>query len=202
MSGDARVLTLASASPRRRELLDSIGVRFVVRPSPAEEPSARGESDPEDYVRRCAALKARAVAETTEGGLVLGSDTVVALASGRILGKPRDDAEAAEMLRELSGAQHRVWSGACLVNAGTGQEAVTAVATGVTFAELSDEFIDRYVATGEPLDKAGSYGAQGRMGSHVTRVDGSWTNVVGLPLEILPGLWRELGHELHDWQAW
>lgn len=199
----ARPLVLGSASPRRHELLKTIGLPHEVVPADVEEPPA-GSAPPTRLVELSARLKAEAVARRMVGRLVLGADTIVVLgdpeSGGEVLLKPADAAQARKMLRRLSGTEHRVLSSVVLA-AGERSAQATA-ATRVRFAPLEEDFIRRYVATGEALDKAGAYGAQGRMGTHVRGIEGSWTNVVGLPLELLPGLFRELGEELEHWQDW
>jgi len=180
-------LTLASQSPRRRELLALLGLELEVRPARTDEDRRRGEA-PEAYVRRVAAEKAAAV----EGALVLGADTAVVL-SGEVLGKPRDAGDARRMLRALSGSVHRVLTGVCLRRAHPPAVAEALVATEVRFAPLSDAEIDWYVSTGEPLDKAGAYALQGAGGAFVVEVRGSVSNVVGLPLRETAGLLRDLG---------
>jgi len=167
-------LTLASQSPRRRELLEQLGISLVVRPAGADE-SARPGEEPRDYVRRVAIDKARAV----EGEVVLAADTAVVLDT-EVLGKPRDAEDAGRMLRALSGRTHEVLTGVCVRSrSGVG----TAVAsTRVRFAALSPSQIAWYVATGEPLDKAGAYAVQGAGGAFVVGLEGSVSNVIGLPL--------------------
>jgi len=170
-------LVLASASPRRRELLASAGVLFVVRPSAIDETPDAGE-EPLPYVRRMAREKALAV-EADESETVLAADTVVAL-DGRVLGKPADVGDALATLRVLSGRTHRVHTAVALRTGGRVLARVTT--TRVTFRTLKEDELARYVATGEPFDKAGGYGIQGHGGALVERVVGSYTNVVGLPL--------------------
>ena len=171
-------LVLASASPRRRELLGQLGLRFEVSPADIDETPRPGEAAAA-YVNRLAREKARAVASRRPGAWVLAADTTVALGD-ELLGKPRDAAEAREMLGRLSGRTHAVHTGVAL--AGPGPELSTGVSTRVTFRALSPEEIAWYAATGEPLDKAGSYAVQGKGGFLVAAVDGSPTNVIGLPL--------------------
>lgn len=192
-------LVLASASPRRRELLTRLGLDPVVRPADLDE-TPHPDEDPVDLVRRLAASKARAVARTdaaadpTVGGeVVLAADTEVAL-DGRSLGKPRDDDHAAAMLRALSGRTHTVVTGVATASA-AGVE-VAHVVTEVTFATLGDRDIAWYVATGEPRDKAGAYALQGAGGALVERIDGSASNVIGLPLAETVALLRGAGIEL------
>lgn len=186
------MLVLASASPRRRELLTQAGFTFRVHPAHIPEDPLAGE-DPVAYVTRLAREKAQVVfrelssAETStsiacmdESSLtVLGADTTVTLHE-HILGKPEDAADAARMLRLLSGRTHRVITGVAVVTA-AGMEAV-AETTEVSFLELSDEEIAAYVATGEPMDKAGAYAIQGRAARWIPRIEGCYFNVVGLPL--------------------
>lgn len=184
-------LVLASQSPRRRELLALLGVDPEVQPANTDETVRPGET-PESYVRRVAAEKAAAV----EGDLVLGADTAVVLGY-EILGKPRDDEDARRMLRALSGRVHRVLTGVCLRHAGPPAGARDRlVSTEVVFAPLSPEQIDWYVATGEPLDKAGGYAVQGAGGVFVREVRGSVSNVIGLPLHETADLLRAAGWPL------
>ena len=169
---------LASASPRRKQLLKQAGYAFEIVVSDADESLPAGIT-PEKAVRRNAARKAQAVAETNPGAVVLGCDTMVAI-DGEILGKPQDEAEAKAMLRRLSGNTHTVYSGVCITDGET--ETVFAVATDVTFYALSDRTIDAYAATKEPMDKAGAYGIQGLGCVLVKEISGDYSNVVGLPL--------------------
>jgi septum formation protein len=175
-------LVLASGSPRRRELLAGAGLRFEVRPAELDEVRRPGEA-PVDYVRRLSADKADAVAGAAE--IVLAADTTVEL-GGEVLEKPTDASEAKRMLRALSGRTHHAHTGVT-VRAGGRAEAIV-VSTAVTFVELTDAAIDWYVSTGEAADKAGAYGIQGAAGAFVERVDGSVTNVIGLPLAETLGL--------------
>ncbi len=182
-------LILASASPRRRELLKNAGLDFEVRPSAVVESAGVGES-PEDFARRAAREKALDVAAAVPAGaLVLGADTVVVIGK-EILGKPTGADDAARMLRQLSGATHRVITGVCLVRAPAGIEAEERETTLVTFRRLDEEEIQKYLATGEPLDKAGAYGIQGFASRFVTRIEGCYFNVVGLPVALVHGLLR------------
>jgi septum formation protein len=186
-------LVLASASPRREELLRQIGLEFEVVPSQADEPVLAG-LPPSSQAERLALEKARAVAARRSEGLVIGADTVVAL-DGRILDKPRDPAEARAILRELSGREHRVTTGVAVVDASTGKTKSDRVTTRVRFAFLSEEVIDRYVATGEPMDKAGAYGIQGGGALLIESISGCYTNVVGLPLRRLAELLHEFDYD-------
>lgn len=188
------VLTLASQSPRRRELLGALGLPLEVRPAHADETPHAGES-PAGYARRVAREKARAVA----GELVLAADTTVAV-DGEILGKPRDDADAARMLRLLSGRAHEVISAVCLRRPAVRLEFDAVTTTRVVVAPLDEQAIAWYVATGEPRDKAGAYAVQGLFGAFVRAVEGSVTGVIGLPLDETLGLLRRAGYPL-PWEG-
>jgi septum formation protein len=188
-------IVLASSSPRRRVLLRELGVAFCVRVPDVDERPLPGEA-PGPHVRRLALAKARAVVRGLAPGSgaqwVLGADTVVAL-DGTILGKPRDAADAERMLARLSGRTHEVLTGVALVPAGGGRARSAVVRSRVEMKPFDAAAIRRYVAGGEPLDKAGSYAVQGRGRHLVARVRGSLTNVVGLPLERLRQLFAAAG---------
>jgi septum formation protein len=176
-------LVLASASPRRAELLTMLGRSFEVRVVPVDESAAAGE-DAAALVERLARRKAQA-ADTGPGEIVIAADTVVVL-DGEIIGKPTDADDAAAILRRLSGRSHEVLTG---VAVRTGDDVRSAVeSTTVVMRSLGPDEIDDYVATGEPLDKAGAYGIQGLGGRFVERIDGSYHNVVGLPLTVVERL--------------
>jgi septum formation protein len=189
-------LVLASQSPRRRELLAQLGLALEVRPSDADETVHPGEP-PRAYVLRVAREKARAV----PGELVLAADTAVVLGD-EVLGKPADDADAARMLRALSGTEHEVLTAVVVMrrDGSPPLELDALVATRVRFARLSEAEIGWYVATGEPRDKAGAYAIQGAGGAFVLSVDGSVSNVVGLPLAETAALLRRAGLAL-PWEA-
>ena len=186
-------LVLASASPRRRELLQQIGLEFQVIPSSADEKELPGET-PEELVTRLSLEKAGEVARRKEvdGRWFIGSDTVV-LCDDTILGKPRNSVHATEMLRMLAGREHQVLSGYAVIDRQTGKQRSEAVSTRVWFRQLTDVEIARYIATGEPMDKAGAYAIQGFGVCFVARIEGSYTNVVGLPLCRLTTAMKELG---------
>ena len=185
-------LILASNSPRRRELLRNAGFKFDVRPSGIEENRLPGES-PEDFARRLARDKARDVArQSAPGSLVLGADTVVAI-NGEILEKPVDAADAARMLRMLSGQTHRVITGVCLVRVPEAVLAWTHETTLVTFRNLTEEEIGSYIESGEPFDKAGGYAIQGLASRFVPRIEGCYFNVVGLPIPLVYEILRSIG---------
>ncbi len=177
-------IILASGSPRRKELMELLGLPFSVRVSDADE-STDPELPPYFIVEQLSLLKASAVAsemkaEGTEG-IVIGSDTVVVFEDA-ILGKPKDSADAKKMLTALSGNWHSVLTGVTVMNTKNAKSETFYVETKVHFISLSEEQIDAYVSTGEPLDKAGSYGIQGKGGLFVDRIDGDYFNVVGLPM--------------------
>ena len=187
-------LILASASPRRRELLRAAGFDFEVRPSGIEEKRRAGESG-EEFALRAAREKALEVAASAPPEtLVLGADTVV-IVDGEVLGKPAGPDDAARMLRLLSGVTHRVVTGVCLVRAPDRIETLRPSVTLVTFRRLGEQEISEYVSSGEPLDKAGAYGIQGLASKFVTRIEGCYFNVVGLPValvyELLKGSCRQ-----------
>lgn len=179
-------LILASTSPRRKALLEQIGMRFRVDP-PVRPEEVSEKLKPEERVKVLAWLKAKEVARRYKSGLVLGADTVVVLGN-RVMGKPSSSADAARMLRLLSGKTHRVLTGVALLQAPAGKQKVEVVETEVRFRKLAPDEIVAYVRTGEPMDKAGAYGAQGRAASFIERIDGDFYNVVGLPLARLQQL--------------
>jgi len=184
-------LVLASASPRRRELLLAAGFEVEVVPADVDERRLDHEA-PAAYVRRLAVAKAAAVAARLSDGsrVILGADTVVVV-DGDVLGKPRHEPEASQMLRRLSGRTHRVLTGVALV---CGEESLEAVESSeVTLVRLDEAAVAWYVATGEPMDKAGGYGIQGYASRFVDRIHGSYTNVVGLPVSLVDRLLRRLG---------
>ena len=181
-----RRLILASASPRRRELLTQAGFRFEVIPAHINEDVGPGE-DPIAYVVRLAREKAQAVRGQLNDpeAIVLGADTTVTL-DGHILAKPEDRADAIRMLRMLSGRTHRVITGVAVATA-DGTE-VAAEVTGVQFVTLREEEIADYVSTGEPMDKAGAYGIQGYAARWIPRIEGCYFNVVGLPVALVSNM--------------
>jgi septum formation protein len=174
------VLILASRSPRRAELLRSAGIEFAVAAADVDE-TPRAHEAAEDYVQRVAAEKALA-AEATPQDVVLGADTVVVI-DGLLLGKPVDAADAERMLRLLSDRRHEVITGICIRKAS--QVMRDWAATKVWFNALSDGEIAAYIASGEPLDKAGAYAIQGLASKFIDRIDGSYSNVVGLPVSLV-----------------
>ena len=187
---NSSTLILASASPRRAELLRAAGFDFSVRPADVDESLRTGET-PFDYVRRLAIDKAQAVTRAA-GEVVLAADTTVVV-DNHILGKPADAADATRMLRLLAGRSHEVLTGVC-VAADEGIDARVA-STSVEFVAMADAEIAWYVDTGEPMDKAGAYGIQGRASRFISGVKGSYTNVVGLPVSLVYEMLRALGAE-------
>jgi septum formation protein len=188
-------LFLASASPRRLALLREAGIDPVPCPTGLPESPLEGES-PRSHVLRLAREKGRhaveRLASSGESGLVLAADTVVVL-DGEILGKPADDRDAAAMLRRLAGRTHEVLTGVYLARLRDGRAAEAAGVTRVTFRRYAEDTILWYVGTGEPRDKAGAYGIQGEGAALVQGIEGSFTNVVGLPMELLPELCDRIG---------
>lgn len=165
------------------------GLPFDCCVAEAEEIS----SGPADYVAyENARRKARAAAEKYSSGIIIGADTVVSV-DGVPLGKPKDATDARRMLKMLSGRQHRVFTGLAVIDAATGREESAAEGTDVCFAELSEEEIAAYVATGEPMDKAGAYGIQGRGGIYIYKINGCYNNVVGLPTALLYKMLKSFG---------
>lgn len=187
-------IILASASPRRRELLTGIGLSFIVDPADVDETNET-ELDPVARALALASRKARRVSERRERGLVIGADTIVVI-DGVILGKPSDAEEASAMLRRLSGRTHEVITAVAIVDAASGRMEAAHATTRVTFRPLSEGEIARYIATGEPFDKAGGYGIQGRGALLVERIEGCYPNVVGLPLVTLADLFTKFGVDL------
>ncbi|AHM67535.1 septum formation protein Maf [Paenibacillus polymyxa] len=188
-------IILASTSPRRKELLAYLRLPFEVVPSHADESTPESWT-PQQIVETLAARKAEAVvrtaAQSQEAGLVIGSDTIVVLEDS-VLGKPADHADAVRMLTALQGRTHRVYTGVACIHTGTGKMLVRHLQTEVTMKPLSQEQIVAYVNTGEPSDKAGSYGIQGMGATLVESIQGCYFNVVGLPLSLLSDMLSDFG---------
>jgi septum formation protein len=188
-------LILASASPRRAEILRNAGFSFEVEPDHADETLLANEAA-EDYVRRLAQAKAQSVADraaqSDECAFVIGADTAV-LCEGRILGKPMDAAEACRMLHALGGKTHEVLTGIAIVRTPDGRRDSHVERTRVTFLPLTSADIEAYIATGEPFDKAGAYGIQGLGGKFISRIEGCYFNVMGLPPSKLWQMLRAMG---------
>ncbi len=189
------MLVLASASPRRCELLSQAGFRFQVHAAHIDESRTANER-PEDYVQRLALEKALAVLALKPQAMVLGADTTVVLRHGgadKIMNKPADAADAERMLRALSGRSHRVHTGIAVVTGSLRRQHVET--THVTFSEVTAAELGHYIASGDPLDKAGAYGIQGYAARWIPRIDGDYFNVVGLPIAATVRLLRQAGHE-------
>jgi septum formation protein len=182
------VLILASASPRRRELLRNAGIAFSVQPANIPEELQDGES-PQDFAQRLAREKAITVLSLRPEGPVLGADTIVVI-DNEILGKPLDQEDAARMLRTLSGRQHEVITGVCLVGDSIPVD-VRSSTTRVTMEVFGEAEIQEYIKGGEPMDKAGAYAIQGMASRWISRIEGDYSNVVGLPV---PLVWKMLRH--------
>lgn len=205
-------IILASASPRRRELLEQIGISFEICPAKGEEIITK--TLPDEVVSELSAQKAREVAAmlkqygkqhkdlmTPQDIMVLGADTVVSV-DNQILGKPKDEADAVRMLSLLSGRSHEVYTGVTLVlmsKSGKVGEHTFFEKTAVTMRKMSEEEIERYIATGEPMDKAGAYGIQGKCAIYIDKIEGDYNNVVGLPVA---AIYRELKGLGIDWYLW
>jgi septum formation protein len=187
-------IILASASPRRRELLRQIGIDFTVDPADVDERVLPGES-PEAYAVRVALDKARIAAQRAGTGVVIAADTIVVL-DNAILGKPSDDEDAERMLTMLSGRTHQVITGMAIMDPAAGKTLTRSSTTNVLFRELSPDEIRWYVRTGEPLDKAGAYGIQEKGSLFISRIEGCYFNVVGLPLSLLGEMLLEFGINL------
>jgi len=186
-------IVLASQSPRRRELLELMGLDYIVRTAKVDE-TMNPFAIPSDEVARVSLLKAKAVApRCREDDIIIGADTIV-VCDSLVMGKPRSEAEAFSMLRRLSGREHQVMTGLSVLLGD--REETTAVTTTLRFRPLSDEEIRAYIATGEPMDKAGGYAIQGLASMFVVGLDGDYYNVVGLPVCTLSIMLRKLGVKL------
>ncbi len=188
-------IILASKSPRRKEILKNLGFEFEVITADTDESS--DITDPEALVQVLAVRKGKAVQEkhTEKDTLIISCDTVVSL-DGQILGKPHTEDEAKAMLRSLSGKSHTVVSGLALFL--NGKTISGADSTDVYFADMPDSFIDAYVASGDPMDKAGAYAVQGKTSLYIDKIDGCYFNVVGLPVRLLAKLLEQLGLKLSE----
>ncbi|MHA6533577.1 Maf family protein [Paenibacillus sp. BAC0078] len=189
---NSRLIILASGSPRRRELLSLLGLPFEVMVSDADESTPPGLT-PEEIVRILALRKAEATMHAVgeQSALIIGSDTIVVL-DDKVLGKPVDRQDSRNMLRMLQGKTHQVYTGVACIGT-EGRTVVEHRVTSVTMREMSEEEITAYIATGEPADKAGSYGIQGLGATLVERIDGCYFNVVGLPLSLLGSMLSSFG---------
>lgn len=186
---------LASASPRRRELLRGLGLKFLLDPSGIAEPQRNPREPAARYAVRVASLKAREVSQRHASGLVLGADTIVVLGN-RILGKPESLAEARRMLRQLSGRWHEVITGLCVLECAGNRLHTTFSRTRVRFRRITPAEIDWYLKTGEYADKAGAYGIQGGASLFIDRIEGCYFNIVGFPISAFERLCRKTGIDL------
>ena len=205
-------IILASASPRRKELLEQIGLTFAVCPAKGEE--IVRATEPSEVVRELASQKAQEIASmvksygeshaqwmTPQDIMVIGADTIVACA-GKILGKPKDEADAFRMLSLLSGNTHAVYTGVCLVflgDSGRAGQITFHERTNVQMRPMDEDEIRRYIATGEPMDKAGAYGIQGKCAIFIDKIDGDYNNVVGLSVAAIYRELKKLGIDLYLW---
>ena len=185
------MLILASASPRRQELLGNAAIPFAVQPADINETPLLGEK-PRDCAERLAREKALTISRQRPQDYVLGADTIVVI-DENILGKPRDAADATRMLRLLSGRTHEVITGVCLVSPTAGDGEQASETTRVTMCEIHDDEIRDYIATGEPMDKAGAYAIQGIASRWIPRIEGDYSNVVGLPVALVYGILKKRG---------
>lgn len=186
---------LASASPRRKEILERLGLRFRVIPSGIQEPGRSRNETPSNYAVRIARLKSAEIAKQQKSGLIIGVDTIVVQGT-RILGKPENASEAKSMLRRLSGRWHEVISGICLTDCREGRTRSGFGLSRVHFRRLSEDDLDWYVKTGEYCDKAGAYGIQGYASLFTDRIEGCYFNIVGFPLAAFQQLCRKSGINL------
>ncbi len=188
------MIVLASASPRRQEILRNAGISFTVQAADIDETPLAGEA-PSALAQRLAQEKAQAVFRQRPNDVVLGADTIVVV-DGQILGKPRDAEDAVRMLRLLSGCSHQVTTGVCLMGAGPSEDSfedIRSETTLVTMAAIKDEDIFSYISTGEPMDKAGAYAIQGVASRWISSIEGDYFNVVGLPVALVYRMLREHG---------
>jgi len=188
---DTRTIILASGSPRRREILEKTGLKFKVDKSNYQEKLEPGLK-PRDVARLLSSEKAKYVAHRYRNALVIAADTIVVL-KGRLFGKPRNREEAKEMLKTLSGKAHSVITGFTIIDTATKKELSRSVASKVFFKRLSLDEIDAYIKSGEPLDKAGAYGAQGLGAVLIKKIEGDFFNVMGLPLHALTRSLKKFG---------
>jgi len=186
-------LILASASPRRVEILKLMGIRFIVCPAEVDE---NLEGSPEDVVRTLAVMKAQKVSRENPNRFVLAADTLVHC-NGKTLGKPKDKADASRMLHMLSDNCNNVFTGVCLIRE-DGAVLSSVVKTNVRFCALTDEDIEHYIISGEPMDKAGAYAIQGMGGMFIKSIEGSMSNVIGLPMHTVREMLTSNGFKLYD----
>lgn len=188
------LIVLASSSPRRQELLKNLGLPFTVQVSDIDE-TVSSDLNPEEIVQTLSFQKAEVITKKLSFGLVIGSDTIVVL-DGQVLGKPTDEQDAYRMLRALSGRKHQVFTGVAIIDAASGKAEVSYSSTYVTMEAMTDETIYSYIASGEPMDKAGSYAIQGLGATLVQKIEGDYFTVVGLPLHLLAHMLTKFGVSL------
>jgi len=193
-------IIFASTSSRRKEIATAMGLEFEMIPSGYEEDMSL-DLPPEELVKTLSYGKAKDVADKLSEGIVVGIDTIVCI-DNKKLGKPKNKEEAFEMLRRLSGKFNYVYSGVCLINCKTGKIIKDFELTKVKFRKISDLEIEKYVATGEPMDKAGAYGIQGLAGIFVEKIDGCYFNVMGLPVHNLYKNLKKMGVDVFDYDGW
>ena len=186
-----KTIILASASPRRKELLEKIGLKFVVEPSESEE-EIDSELEPDEFVRQISIKKAKSVAVRHKNAIIIAADTIGVIGK-KILGKPHTENEARKMLHEISGKSHLVITGFTVLDTATNKILSRTVNTKVYIKKLTKQEIDAYVKTGEPMDKAGAYAIQGRGAVIVEKIEGDYYNVMGLPLNALAEALKEFG---------
>ncbi len=183
-------LVLASGSPRRDAILNQLGLEHITVPSAIDEKSIK-EKNVRMYAKKLASLKASKVASKFKNSIIIGADTMV-LVKNKVFGKPHDKEEAARMLHELSGRTHRVITAICIIDTRSNKKLVRLISTSVRFRKLDNQTINAYIATGEPLDKAGAYAIQGKGAALVDGINGDFYNVVGLPVPALLELLESL----------
>lgn len=193
-------LILASTSPRRKELATAMGLDFEIIPSDYEEDMSLDIS-PEELVKTFSYGKAKSVADKLHEGIVIGVDTIACIKNKK-LGKPKNKEEAFRMLKNLSNNYHEVYSGVCLIDAKTKKIIQDFEVTKVKFKKLEDNEIKSYIETGDPMDKAGSYGVQGLASIFVERIDGCFFNVMGLPIQNLYNNLKKIGVNIFDYEKW
>ncbi|WP_232695610.1 Maf family protein [Brevibacillus daliensis] len=187
-------IVLASSSPRRQELLKNLGLPFTIQVSDIDE-TVSPDLKPEEIVQTLSFQKAEVITRNLSFGLVIGSDTIVVL-DGQVLGKPTDEQDAYRMLRALSGRMHQVFTGIAIIDVASGKAEVSYSSTYVTMEAMTDETIYSYIASGEPMDKAGSYAIQGLGATLVQKIEGDYFTVVGLPLHLLAHMLTRFGVSL------
>lgn len=191
MKKASHIIVLASSSPRRKELFESLNIPFIIDPSNFDEKSDTKEN-PRALAKKLALSKAKDVAKRYKNAIIIGADTIVAL-KGIVLGKPKDKDDATKMLRFLSGKTHFVITGLAIIDQLSKKITSKSIVSKVWFKKLTDEKIEKYIQTGEAFDKAGAYGIQGKGSLLVEKIEGDYANIVGLPLEVLKKELKKLG---------